>query len=212
MDMMKIQEKLHNFRIIPVIKIDDADKAVDLARALVDGGLPCMEITFRTDEAKQAIENIIVGMPDVLVGAGTVLSPDQVDGAIDAGAKFIVTPGFNPRVVSYCIEREIPVFPGCATPSDFEKALEMGLTTVKLFPAEPLGGINYLKTVSAPYPMLKFIPTGGISEKNFCDYLSSDRVIACGGSWITKDDLVNNDKFEEITLMTRSALKKAGLA
>ena len=206
---MDITKELFNIGIIPVITINDAAKAVDLAKAVSDGGITCLEITFRTGEARQAIRNISGAMPEILVGAGTVLSVSQVDEAQSAGAKFIVSPGFNPKVVAHCIDCGIPVYPGCSTPSDIEKALEMGLTVVKLFPAEQLGGIDYINTISAPYPGLKFIPTGGIREERFNYYLSSPKIIACGGSWIATNDMINESKFDLITANSRSAVMAA---
>jgi len=204
---MKIEEKLYDYGIVPVVKIDDSTKAIPLAKALLNGGLPCAEITLRTVEGIAAIKNIADEMKDFCVGAGTVLTIEQASEAINAGAQFIVTPGFNPDVIEYCIGKGIPIFPGCSSPTDMERALSMGISTVKFFPSEPLGGVNYLKAVAGPYSSLKFMPTGGINEKNINSYLSFDKIIACGGSWMVKDELINNDKFDEITTLTKSALK-----
>ena len=164
--MNEIYEKIHATGIIPVIAIDDAEKAVPLANALKEGGLPCAEVTFRTACAEQAIRNITENVPDMLVGAGTVLTTEQVDRAVDAGAKFIVSPGLNPKVVAYCVSKNIPIVPGCANPSDIEAAIELGLSVVKFFPAEAAGGLNMIKAMSAPYGNIKFMPTGGIGENN----------------------------------------------
>ncbi|MCL2564936.1 MAG: bifunctional 4-hydroxy-2-oxoglutarate aldolase/2-dehydro-3-deoxy-phosphogluconate aldolase [Defluviitaleaceae bacterium] len=204
---MEMTDILFNAAIVPVVKIDDAKNAVPLAKAVQAGGLPCIEITLRTEEGIKAIKYIADAMPDFCVGAGTVLTTAQVDEALKAGARFIVSPGFNPAVAAHCIERGVPVYPGCTTPSDMEKAMEMGLSTVKFFPAEASGGLDFLKAVAAPYPKLKFMPTGGINEKNINNYLAFDKIIACGGSWMVKDELIGSGKFDEITALTKSAVK-----
>ena len=205
---MDIIKELYGYGLVPVIKITDVNNAVPLAKALADGGLNCAEITFRTACAKEAIAKITKEMPDMLVGAGTVLTPEQADEAIEAGSKFIVSPGFNPRVVKHCLERGVPVLPGCATPSEVEEAIEMGLTAVKFFPAEAAGGINMIKSMAAPYQQIKFMPTGGINEDNMLDYLSFGKIIACGGSFMVKDALIDAGNFEEITRLTRNAVMK----
>ncbi len=199
--------KLNSIGIIPVVKIDDAEKAVPLAKALMDGGLPCAEITFRTAEAEQAIKNITSALPEILVGAGTVLTTEQVDRAVAAGAKFIVSPGFNPEVVKHCIDKNIPITPGCSNPTDIEMAISMGLEVVKFFPAEAMGGIKTIKALSAPYSNVKFIPTGGVNEKNLNDYLSCPSVLACGGSWMVSGALINSGDFDKITELTKNAVK-----
>lgn len=206
--MSDIIKELHDFGLVPVIKITDVKNAIPLARALADGGLNCAEITFRTACAKEAIAEITKAMPDMLVGAGTVLTPEQADEAIEAGAKFIVSPGLNPRVVKHCIERGVPVLPGCATPSEVETAIELGLKAVKFFPAEAAGGLNMIKSMSAPYGQIKFMPTGGINENNMLDYLAFDKIIACGGSFMVKDALIEAGNFEEITRLTKNAVMK----
>ena len=205
---MDIIKELYNYGLVPVIKITDVNNAVPLAKALADGGLNCAEITFRTACAKEAIARITKEMPDMLVGAGTVLTPEQADEAIEAGSKFIVSPGFNPRVVKHCLERGVPVLPGCATPSEVEQAIEMGLKAVKFFPAEAAGGINMIKSMAAPYQQVQFMPTGGINEDNMLDYLSFGKIIACGGSFMVKDALIDAGNFEEITRLTRNAVMK----
>lgn len=204
--MNAVLEQIQKIGIVPVIKIDNPDNAAPLARALAEGGLPLAEITFRTAEGVESIRRISMALPDILVGAGTVLTTEQVDNAIEAGAKFIVSPGFNPKVVAYCIEKNIPITPGCSGPSDMEQALAMGLEVVKFFPAEQSGGLDYIKAVSAPYTTLKFIPTGGINSQNLTTYLSFDRIIACGGSWMVKTDFINRGKFDEITKLAREAV------
>ena len=187
MDMIN---ELSRIGIVPVIAINDAADAVPLCKALAEGGLPCAEITFRTAAAAEAIANVARELPDVLVGAGTVLTCEQVDRAIAAGAKFIVSPGLNPEVVKHCIERGVPVTPGTSNPSDIEMALSLGLKTVKFFPAEAAGGIKYIKSIAAPYVDVTFMPTGGVNEKNLLDYLSFPKIKCCGGSWMVPADAV----------------------
>jgi 2-dehydro-3-deoxyphosphogluconate aldolase/(4S)-4-hydroxy-2-oxoglutarate aldolase len=204
--MYAVLEELGKIGIIPVIKLDDVEKAVPLAKALAAGGIPCAELTFRTSLAEEAIRRISKEVPEVLTGAGTVLTTEQVDKAINAGAKFIVSPGLNPKVVSYCIKKGIPIAPGCANPSDIEQALEFGLEVVKFFPAEQAGGLEYIKAISAPYPNLKFMPTGGITSANIAKYISFDKTIACGTSWMATADLIKAGDFEKITAMSKEAV------
>ena len=205
--MDDVIKKISNYGIVPVIKIDNIETAVPLAEALVSSGLPVAEVTFRTAHAEESIKRIIEAYPQMLVGAGTVLSVEQVDKAVNAGAKFIATPGFNPNVVSYCISNGITVIPGASTPSDMESALEIGLTVVKFFPAEQSGGVEYLKAVRGPYTALKFIPTGGINAKNLNSYLSQKNVAACGGSWMVKSELIDAGDFEAIKKLTKEAIQ-----
>jgi 2-dehydro-3-deoxyphosphogluconate aldolase/(4S)-4-hydroxy-2-oxoglutarate aldolase len=204
--MKKIFEYIGSYRIVPVIIIDDSENALPLASALIEGGLPVAEVTFRTKAASKSIQLIAKTFPDLLLGAGTVLTIDQVKNAIDSGAKFIVSPGLNPKVVEYCVDNEILIIPGIATPSEIERAMEFNLEVLKFFPAEALGGLNYLKAVSAPYGNLKFIPTGGIDEKNLLSYLKFPKILACGGSWMVKSDLISNKKFDEIKNLTMLAI------
>ncbi|MCL2067076.1 MAG: bifunctional 4-hydroxy-2-oxoglutarate aldolase/2-dehydro-3-deoxy-phosphogluconate aldolase [Treponema sp.] len=204
--MHAVLEEIKKTGIIPVIKIDDAAKAAPLARALIAGGIPCAEITFRTAQAEEAISRIHGEVPEILLGAGTVLTTEQADRAIAAGAKFVVSPGFNPRVVSHCIEKGIPITPGCCTPTDIERALELGLEAVKFFPAEQAGGLEYIKAVAAPYTNISFIPTGGINAHNIVKYITFDKVIACGGSWMAGADLINAGEFDKITALCREAI------
>ncbi|MBO5312441.1 MAG: bifunctional 4-hydroxy-2-oxoglutarate aldolase/2-dehydro-3-deoxy-phosphogluconate aldolase [Clostridia bacterium] len=206
--MSDIIKELHDYGLIPVIKITDVNNAIPLAKALCDGGLSCAEITFRTACAKEAIAKITKELPHMLVGAGTILTPEQADEAIEAGSKFIVSPGLNPRVVKHCLERGVPVLPGVATPSEVEQALELGLKAVKFFPAEAAGGLNMIKSMSAPYQQVQFMPTGGINENNMLEYLSFGKIIACGGSFMVKDSLIEAGDFEEITRLTRNAVMK----
>jgi 2-dehydro-3-deoxyphosphogluconate aldolase/(4S)-4-hydroxy-2-oxoglutarate aldolase len=204
--MKKILEEIGLSGIVPVIVIEDPVDATPLAKALIDGGLPVAEVTFRTKSARESIEQIAKSFPDMHLGAGTVLTIDQVKSAIDAGAKYIVSPGLNPKVVEYCVVNNIPITPGVATPSDIERALEFNLDVVKYFPAEPLGGLNYLKAISAPYGNLKFIPTGGVDESNLLSYLKFQKVLACGGSWMVKSELISGKKFDEIKQLTEKAV------
>jgi len=201
-----VLDELRKIGIIPVIKIDDAEKAVPLAKALIAGGIPCAEITFRTAEGEKAIARISGEAPGILLGAGTVLTVEQVDRAIAAGAKFIVSPGFNPKVVSCCIEKGIPVTPGCSNPSDIEMALEMGLEVVKFFPAEQAGGLEYIKAVAAPYSSVSFIPTGGINAQNIGKYIAYEKVLACGGSWMVSAELINSGNFDRISSLCKEAV------
>ncbi len=205
--MSKIMDELYSIGLIPVIKIENPLDAVPLAKALIDGGLPAAEITFRTAAAAEAIKNITKAYPDMLVGAGTVLTTEQVDKAIEAGAKFLVSPGLNPKVTAYALSKGIPMLPGCSNPSDVEVALELGLSTVKFFPAEAAGGLKMLKAMAAPYGQLKFMPTGGISADNLLEYLKFNKIIACGGSFMVKDDLVKAKNWAEITALTKNAVK-----
>lgn len=192
-------------KLIPVVAIQDAGHSDALADALIAGGLPCAEITFRTAAAQDAI-GIMAKRGDMLVGAGTVLTVDQAKAAIDAGATFIVAPGFNPKVVRYCLEQNIPMTPGVATPTDIESAMEMGLEILKFFPAEAIGGIKTLKAICAPYTQAKFIPTGGINAGNVVQYLKHPSVVACGGSWMVSSKLIANEQFDEITRLTIEAV------
>ena len=194
--------------ILPVIKLNDAKDAVPLAKALCEGGLPCAEVTFRTDAAKESIAEMTKAYPEMLVGAGTVLNTDQVDAAVEAGAKFIVSPGLNPDTVEYCVKKGIPILPGCSSPSDIEQAIKYGLNVVKFFPAEAAGGLKAIKAMAAPYSQIRFMPTGGINTKNLADYLSCDKILCCGGSWMVKGDMIKAGEFDKITAMTKEAVAK----
>ncbi len=207
-EISEVMKRISAVGIVPVIKLDDEKDAVPLARALCEGGIPVAEVTFRTAQAEGAIRRIAEGVPEMLVGAGTVLTTGQVDRAVGAGARFIVSPGLNPRVVAYCREKGIPVVPGCANPSDIEAALELGLDTVKFFPAEAMGGVKVLKALSAPYGAVKFMPTGGVNAANLNDYLSMGNVVACGGSWMVKPELIAAGDFAAITALSREAVAK----
>ncbi|MBF1099571.1 bifunctional 4-hydroxy-2-oxoglutarate aldolase/2-dehydro-3-deoxy-phosphogluconate aldolase [Solobacterium sp.] len=203
--MSTIFEKFSKIGIIPVVVLEDTKDAEPLGKALVEGGLPCAEVTFRTAAAEEAIKIMTEKFPDMLVGAGTVLTTEQADRAIAAGAKFIVSPGLNPDVVAHCVKKGIPVTPGTCTPTDVEKALTFGLDVVKFFPAEPAGGLDFIKAIAAPYVGVKFMPTGGINANNVRDYLKYDRIIACGGSWMVKGNLIKAGDFEKIKELTAEA-------
>ena len=204
--MNEVLQRVYQIGIIPVIAIDDADKAVPLAQALVKGGLPAAEVTFRTAAGEEAIRRIVNEVPDMLVGAGTVLTTEQADRAIAAGAQFIVSPGFNPVVTRYVIDKGVPMMPGTATPGEMEQAMSMGLDVVKFFPAEQNGGVAKLKAVAGPYTTLRWMPTGGVNTKNMMDYLSFDKIIACGGTWMVKKDLIEAENWTEITRLAREAV------
>jgi 2-dehydro-3-deoxyphosphogluconate aldolase/(4S)-4-hydroxy-2-oxoglutarate aldolase len=204
--MNNILERIGKLGIVPVVKIEDAKDAYKLGKALIDGGLPITEITFRTSAAEESIKILSKECPDLLVGVGTVLTVEQAKKAVSAGAKFIVSAGFNPKVVDYCIENHVPVTPGINSPTQVEMGLEKGLKVVKFFPAEASGGLSMLKSMSAPYNDVKFIPTGGINQNNLCSYLSNNKVLACGGSWMVKADIISSGRFDEITRLTKEAI------
>ena len=201
-------DSLEKLRVIPVVALEDADKADPLAEALCAGGLPCVEITLRTETALESIRTL-AGRDDLLLGAGTVHGSEQARAAVEAGARFIVTPGFNPKTVAWCLENEVPVFPGTSSPTDLEMALDFGLKIVKFFPAEAIGGVKTLKAFAGPYRTLRFIPTGGISPVNLADYLALPQVVACGGSWMVKQDLIDGELFDEVTQLASEAVSLA---
>ncbi|MDR0909944.1 MAG: bifunctional 4-hydroxy-2-oxoglutarate aldolase/2-dehydro-3-deoxy-phosphogluconate aldolase [Spirochaetaceae bacterium] len=200
------EEKLQRFGIIPVVCIDDAEKALPLGLRLRDAGLACAEITFRTGAAEAAMVKIHEALPDMLIGAGTVTNTTQVDKAIAAGASFAVSAGFNPRVVRYAQDKGLPFFPGVMTPGEIEGAMELGCNILKFFPAEQAGGLAMLKAFAGPYSSLRFIPTGGISLKNLKEYLSYEKVLACGGSWMVPQDKINTGDFDAISILVKEAV------
>ena len=210
--MKTLEEQFYDYAVVPVVVLDDAEDAAPLAEALVKGGLPCAEVTFRTEAAEESIRIMSEKYPEMLVGAGTVLTTEQVDRAVATGAKFIVSPGFDPEIVDYCMEKNIPVFPGCVSPSEVAQAVKRGLKVVKFFPAEQAGGLAMLKAMAAPYTMLKFMPTGGINTKNLKEYLGFSKIICCGGSWMVKGDMIKNKEFDKITEMTKEAVELAAAA
>ena len=203
--MNDVIKALGEYGIVPVVVLNDAKDAEPLAKALCEGGLKCAEVTFRTAAAEESIKIMAEKFPDMLVGAGTVLTTEQVDRAVAAGAKFIVSPGLNPKVVKYCVEKGIPVCPGTCTPSEMEQAMDLGLDVVKFFPAEPSGGVKFIKAVAAPYTMLKFMPTGGVNATNVRDYLAYNKILCCGGSWMVKGSLIEAGEFDKIVEMTKEA-------
>ena len=203
---MNVFEKLNKYKMIPVIALKDVEDAIPLAGALCEGGLPCAEVTFRHEGANECIRAMKSEYPDMFVGAGTVLTKEQVDLAIEAGAEFIVSPGLNEEIVRYCIDNNIPVIPGTATPSDIEKAHGMGLDIVKFFPAEANGGVKMLKALSAPYNMMKFMPTGGITKDNMKEYYALKNVIACGGSFMIDSKAIEEGNFDRIKMLTKEVV------
>ena len=205
--MDNIYKKIHDIGIVPVIALDNVEDAAPLAKALCNGGLPVAEVTFRTAAAHDAMIEMKKACPNMLVGAGTVTSKQQVDSAIEAGAEFIVAPGLNPEIVTYCQNKNIPMIPGTANASDIEMAMSLGLDTVKFFPAEALGGIKMIKALSAPYKQMKFMPTGGVKENNINDYLNESCIIACGGTWMIDKKAIANKDFNKIEELTRGAVQ-----
>ena len=203
--MNEVLMQIRKTGIVPVVVLDDAKDAKGLGQALIEGGLPCAEVTFRTAAAEEAIRTMTREFPELLVGAGTVLTMDQAKRALDAGAKFMVSPGFDPQIVDFCLENGITITPGVATPTEIIMAMNKGLNVVKFFPAEPLGGLKMIKAIAAAFPEISFMPTGGISAKNVGEYLACDRIAACGGSWMVKKDLIRAGKFDEITAMVKEA-------
>ncbi|MGN0399903.1 MAG: bifunctional 4-hydroxy-2-oxoglutarate aldolase/2-dehydro-3-deoxy-phosphogluconate aldolase [Blautia sp.] len=204
--MNPILEQLSKFGVVPVVVLNDAKDAEPLAKALCDGGLPCAEVTFRTAAAEESIRTMTEKCPEMLVGAGTVLTTEQVDRAAAAGAKFIVSPGFDPEIVDYCLEKDILVLPGCVTPSEVAQGVKRGLKVLKFFPAEQYGGVATIKTMAAAYVGIKFMPTGGINPKNVKDYLACDKIFACGGSWMVKGDMIEAGEFDKIEVLTKEAV------
>jgi 2-dehydro-3-deoxyphosphogluconate aldolase/(4S)-4-hydroxy-2-oxoglutarate aldolase len=205
--MDEILKRVADYGIVPVVRIEKAGDALPLGSALCEGGLPLAEITFRTAAAEEVIRTLTERAPELIVGAGTILTIEQAGAAIRAGARFIVSPGFNPKIVSFCQEQGIPVIPGVKSPSQIEAAMECGLRVLKFFPAEESGGAAFLKAVAAPYEGIRFIPTGGINAANLNAYLSLKNVVACGGSWMVKTELISAGKFAEITRLTREAVR-----
>ena len=204
---MDVLSRLANAGVVPVVVIDDAKDAVATANAMLAGGIDVMEITFRTAAAPDAIRAVAEQCPDMLVGAGTVLTTEQVDQALEAGAQFIVTPGLDIEIVKYCQEKGITVFPGCTTPTDYHAAYKLGLEVLKFFPAEQSGGLDKIKSLSAPFPMFKVMPTGGVSLNNLATYAASPVICACGGSYMVTADLIDNGKWDEITELCRKSVE-----
>jgi 2-dehydro-3-deoxyphosphogluconate aldolase/(4S)-4-hydroxy-2-oxoglutarate aldolase len=204
--METIFEKMRNIGLIPVVKIDNADDAVPLAKALIAGGLPAAEVTYRTDAAEETIRRITKECPDMLVGAGTVINVELAKSAIAAGAKFIVSPGFNPSVVDYCLEHNVPMIPGVSSASQIEEALNRNMTVLKLFPAEVVGGVAMLDALAGPFGQCLFMPTGGVNTDNLGEYAKRKNVLAIGGTWMVKSDLINGKQWDKITAICKEAL------
>ncbi|MDR1049098.1 MAG: bifunctional 4-hydroxy-2-oxoglutarate aldolase/2-dehydro-3-deoxy-phosphogluconate aldolase [Synergistaceae bacterium] len=207
--MDAVLQKIASVGIVPVVKLDTPDQAVPLGRALLAGGLPVAEVTFRTDAAEESIKRLSKELPELLVGAGTVTAVEQAKRAVAAGAKFLVSPGFNPTVVRHCVESGVPITPGMNSPSQIEQGLELGLTVLKFFPAEQSGGLEMLKAFAGPYGGVKYIPTGGIGARNMADYLSFAKVLAVGGSWMVKPELIAAGRYDEVTRLCREAVMTA---
>lgn len=206
MNQTKLLPALEAGKLVPVVKLDRVEDAKPLGEALCRGGLPVAEVTFRTDAAEESIRIMKKEFPEMLVGAGTVVNVEQAERAKDAGAEFIVSPGINKAVIEYAIENEIPVFPGTCTPSEVMTALEYGLEVVKFFPAKQYGGLATIKALAAPFPSIRFMPTGGINEENIKEFLAFDKIIACGGSWMVKDSLIKEGRFDEIERLAAQAV------
>lgn len=205
--MKDVLKRIEKIGIVPVIKLEKTEDALPLAKALCEGGLPCAEVTFRTDVCADVIKVMKENYPEMVIGAGTVLTKEQVDAAVEAGAEFIVSPGLNPEIVEYCNSKNIVITPGCANPSDVEQAIKYGLDVVKFFPAESAGGIKMIKALSAPYSKLKFMPTGGINAENLKSYLDFDKIIACGGTWMVPSDLIAKKDFKGIKNLVKTAVE-----
>jgi 2-dehydro-3-deoxyphosphogluconate aldolase/(4S)-4-hydroxy-2-oxoglutarate aldolase len=205
--MKKIIDQIRDLSLLPVVIIENPNQTQELGQALIQGGLPCAEITFRTQKAAQAISNLAKQFPEMLVGAGTILNVDSAQQAVEAGAQFIVSPGFSPKVVEWCLQQDVLVVPGVATPSEIMQALEWGLSVLKFFPADILGGPSAIKAIGAAFAGVKFIPTGGISPANLSAYLSLPMVLACGGSWMVSRSLIEAGKFEKVTELAIEARK-----
>ncbi len=203
---MNITERIQQIGIIPVVSIQKLEHALPLAEGLIEGGLPCAEITFRTAAAADAIAQIRARFPEICLGAGTVLTTDQVDAAINAGAEYIVSPGTNPAVVDYCLSKGVTIFPGVCTPTEVEMALSKGVDVLKFFPAEAMGGVKFLQAICAPYKHVRFIPTGGVDAKNIGHYLAVPQVIACGGSWMVKPEWLDAGEFDKVKMMAGEAV------
>lgn len=203
---MEILKQVEQLKLLPVIKLDSSENAAPLAQSLIEGGLPAAEVTFRTDAAEESIRIITSEHPEMLVGAGTITSVEQAKRALDAGASFLVSAGFHQKVTEYAIKKKVPIFPGVCTPTELMLILEYNLPVAKFFPAEQYGGLKTIKALSAPFPNIRFMPTGGINAGNILEYLSYDKIIACGGSWMVKDTMIRNHEFDKIKELTKEAV------
>ena len=205
---MDVFETIRENKIIPVIKINDSKKAINVANALLDGGINICEITFRTDEALASIKIISEACPNMIVGAGTIINTYQAKQAIQAGAKFIVSPGISEELCTYCLTNNTPIIPGCVTSSEIMLALKLGINTIKFFPCDAFGGIKAIKALSAPFPTISFLPTGGINYDNLVTYLSHPKVCACGASYLASEKLIDNNEYEEISKLAALSKEK----
>lgn len=203
---MDIIDRVRQMGIIPVVSIPKLEHALPLAESLLEGGLPCAEVTFRTAAAVESMMEIRARFPEIFLGAGTVLTTEQAETAINSGAQFIVSPGTNPAVVDYCLSKDVTIFPGVCTPSEIEMALAKGVDVLKFFPAEAMGGVGFLKAICAPYRQVRFIPTGGIDQQNLGQYLALSEVVACGGSWMVKPELLNAGDFDRVRQLVKEAV------
>ena len=202
---MDILEQIAQTGIVPVVKLNDPQKAIPLCNALLAGGINVAEVTFRTSCAAQVIKTISSTLPEMIVGAGTIINVEQAKTAIECGAKFIVSPGFSKDIVTYCQSQNVPVIPGCITPTEIMQAIECGLEVVKFFPAKEFGGLSTMKSLSAPFGQIKFMPTGGVSLDNLKDFISAKFIVACGGTYMVKEDLINSENYEEITKLSKQS-------
>ena len=202
---MNVLEQIEKHKIVPVIKLNHSKDSAPLASALCAGGLPVAEVTFRTAAAEESIRIMSKNFPQMLIGAGSLISVEQAKQAVDAGARFLVSAGFSPKVTEYAVDNNIPVFPGICTPTELMMLLEYNLPVAKFFPAEQYGGLAAIKALSAPFPQMRFMPTGGIDPKNVLDYLSFEKIVACGGSWMVKDSYIQNGEFDKIKTLTQEA-------
>lgn len=207
--MDDVLKRIEEYKVVPVVVLENPDHAAPLAKALTAGGLPCAEVTFRTEAAEASIRLMKQACPKILVGAGTVINMDQVERALQAGAEFIVSPGFDSEVVDYCLVNHIPVLPGCVTPTEVIRAVKRGMQVVKFFPAEQYGGVDTIRALGSAFPGIRFMPTGGIGSSNLKEYLRCDKVFACGGSWMVKKELIAAGNFDRIRELTRSAVRTA---
>lgn len=206
MEMQELLKKVEELKIVPVVVLEDVKDAIPLGQALINGGLPVAEVTFRTAAAADAIKAMSEAFPEMLIGAGTVITVEQCKEALRCGAKFIVTPGYSEEVTQYCCDNGIPILPGVCTPTELMMVVNHGLPVAKFFPAEQFGGLKTIKALASPFPQVRFMPTGGVSEANVLDYLKEKKIIAAGGSWMVKGDLIKAGKFDEIEAMTKSAV------
>ena len=207
MNMEQMLEQIEMRKLVPVVKLDRAEDAVPMGRALCEGGLPVAEVTFRTDAAEESIRAMKKAFPDMIVGAGTVVDLEQAKRAVDAGSAFLVSPGTSTKIIEFALEQGVPVFPGVCTPTEIMTCMEYGLPVVKFFPAKQYGGLDTIKALAAPFPSMRFMPTGGISTENAKEYLAFEKIVAVGGSWMVKETFVQEGNFAEIVRLTKEAVE-----